>query len=215
MSTHYYIYAEVRVKDKWYNLNPLMKKHDGSMVVRPIFDAASNFYDVFVDLESCRTEIGIPGDMSPELRSAFRDNLDEVCEGWDGKTTWRQIYERQIFCAPYSAAVAPKVIKDRPYKYSGYVNKRTIASFEVREIDEIGYWLTEEEYKALPDKEKKQYRYYQWNEDYDDYQTYRLIYERLCAMMYWFDYADAFEDRGEYWRNEPSLSDVRLFVETA
>ena len=213
MGTHYYVYAEIKVKDKWYNFNPIMKKYDGTLVVHPIYDACSSFFDICNDLETKRTDIGIPDDMSPELRSVFHDNLDEKCENWTPGTTWRNIYEQSMFSVKYSNTVGQRVIKDKPHKYEGYVSKRRIADFETHESEEIYEWLTQEEYSSLSDKEKKQYRFYQWNEPYDEYCVYRTIYERLNAMMYWFDFASAFEDKGEYWRCEVGLSDVRLFIE--
>ena len=75
MGTRYYIYAEIQVNNKWYNLNPIMKKHDGSLVVRPIYDGASGFYDVYCELDEHRISSGLPEDMSTELRSVFHSNF--------------------------------------------------------------------------------------------------------------------------------------------
>ena len=148
-----------------------------------------------------------------ELRSLYHEDLDQQCEGWSSGTTWRQIYNQYIFCVRYDSTIGKRVIKDRPYKYEGYVGKRTISDFEVHEIEEINSWLSHEEYEALPENKKKLYQFYQWDEPFDEYNIYRTIYERLCAMLYWFDFADAFEDKCEYWNNEPGLSDIRLFIE--
>ena len=151
--------------------------------------------------------------MSPDLRATFHENLDELCSDWSPEMTWRRVYDSSVFCVKYANTVGKRVILDKPHKYEGYVNKRRIADFEAHEIETIYDWLTYDEYMSLPEKEKKLHRYYQWDEPYDEYSIYRTIYERLCAMLYWFDYADAFEDRGVYWRAEPGLSDVRLFIE--
>lgn len=213
MGTHYYVYAEVRVKDKWYNLNPMLKKHDGSFVLRPIYDASSMFFDICNDLEEERIGVGIPDDMSAELRATYHENLDEECNNWLKDATWRHVYDHSIFYIRYEDAIEPRIIKDRPHKYEGYVNKRIIASFEVNEIEAIYRWLTTEEYSALPEKEKAKYAYYQWDEEFDDYQVYRTIYERLCALLYWFSYADAFSDKQVLWETTPSLNDIRLFIE--
>ena len=67
MSVRYYVYAEIKVCERWYNLNPLMKKYDGTLVVRPIYDNGSFFYDICNDLEDYRIDVGIPDDMSSEL----------------------------------------------------------------------------------------------------------------------------------------------------
>ena len=215
MGTHYYVYAEVKVNDRWCNLNPIVKKKNGDLIVCPIYDCGSSFYEICNDLEERATGAGIPDDMSPELRSAFRENLDETYDGWIKGTTWRQIYQQSVFCVPYSEGIAPRILKNRANKYEGYVSKRTIADFEVHEIDEINEWLTEDEYKTLQEAQKKQYCFYQWDEEYDEYQVYRTIYERLCAVLYWADFADVFAGSPKYCQGIPGLSGIRLFVERA
>lgn len=213
MSVRYYVYAEVKVGDRWYNLNPMMKKYDGTLAIRPIYDNGSFLYNICNDLEDHRTGTGIPDDMSLELRSVFKENLDETCEGWGDDTTWREEYERSVFCVRYSDTIANRIIKEKEFKFEGYVLKRTVADFEVDEIEEINSWLTYEEYQALSDKQKKAYQFYRWDEPYDEYGVYRIIYERLRAMLYWFNFADAFEDKSVYWHSDAGLSDVRLFIE--
>ena len=71
MSIHYYVYAEVNVEDKWYNLNPTMEKPDGSFSVRPIYDSSSVFFDIINDPEEKLVFRGIPDDMSP-VKTLFR-----------------------------------------------------------------------------------------------------------------------------------------------
>ena len=46
MGTHYNIYAEINVNGKWYNLSPTMKKYDGTLAVRPVYDSGSFFYSI-------------------------------------------------------------------------------------------------------------------------------------------------------------------------
>lgn len=92
----------------------------------------------------------------------------------------------------YSDTVGKRIIKEKEYKYEGYVRKRTVADFEINEIEEIDNLLTYDEYQSLSDKQKRAYQFYRWDEPYDEYGVYRIIYERLRAMLYWFDFADAF-----------------------
>ena len=143
----------------------------------------------------------------------FHENLDETCEGWGSDTTWRKIYDQSVFCVRYSDTVGKRIIKEKEYKYEGYVRKRMVADFEIDEIEEIDNWLTYEEYRALSDKQKRAYQFYRWDEPYDEYGVYRIMYERLRAMLYWFDFADAFEDKSVYWHSGAGFSDVRLFIE--
>lgn len=86
MSTAYYVYAEIQVDGKWYNLSPTMKRPDGTFSVEPIYWAQSSFFDVYNDLESHSIGWGIPDDMSKDMLTVFHENLDEVIEGW-GKMT--------------------------------------------------------------------------------------------------------------------------------
>ncbi len=213
MSTSYYVYAEVNVGKKWYNMNPLIRKHDGSWVLRPIYVGCSSFFEIYNYMEQNMTSFGIPEDMSPELRSVFHNDLDEPCGGYGEKTTWREVYERELFIVPYSKGIAPRVKRDRPHMFQGYVDKRSIIMYENDEIEEINCWLDSDEYAVLSGKEKRKYRFYEWDEPYSDYEVFRVIHERINAMLYWFDFADAFENRREYWDNVPSLSDVRVIVE--
>ena len=158
----------------------------GSFALHPVFDACSWFYDIYTDLLENRISIGIPDDMSRELRSVFHDNLDDECDGWPEGVTWRKIYLQSVFCVRYSDAVLPRIKKDKPHKFGGYVSKRMIAAFEADEIDEIYNWLTKQEYDKLPESKQIKYSYYEWDEDDSDYQTYRTIHERISALLYWF-----------------------------
>ena len=118
MSTAYYVYAEIQVDGKWYNLSPTMKRPDGTFSVEPIYWAQSSFFDVYNDLESHSIGWGIPDDMSKDMLTVFHENLDEVIEGW-GKMTWREHYRQSVFVVPYASSVADKIVKDRPFKYEG------------------------------------------------------------------------------------------------
>ena len=89
-----------------------MKKHDGTLVLHPIYDSGSFFHNICNDLEDHRIGVGIPDDMSPELRSVFHENLDELREGWGSDTTWRKIYDQSVFCVKYSATISNRIIKE-------------------------------------------------------------------------------------------------------
>jgi hypothetical protein len=41
----------------------------------------------------------------------------------------------------FANAIVPKVNKDKPFKYEGYVLKRELAAFECYEIEEFSEWL--------------------------------------------------------------------------
>ena len=55
MSTYYDIYAEVKYKGKWYSLNPIVKKSDGTYKIKEVFWAQSGFREMYYDLEDKAT----------------------------------------------------------------------------------------------------------------------------------------------------------------
>ena len=89
MSTYYEIYAEVQYKGKWYSLNPIVKKADGTYKTKEVFWAQSGFRQMYYDFEDMATDRGLPEDLSPEVRAMFHDNLDDICDCWGGQHTYR------------------------------------------------------------------------------------------------------------------------------
>ena len=51
MSSYYYVYAEAKYKGKWYSINPIVKKADGTYLVKEVFWAQSGFRQMYYDLE--------------------------------------------------------------------------------------------------------------------------------------------------------------------
>ena len=211
MGTMYTLYAEVNVDGKWYSLNPYIRRPDGTFKMQPIYWARSVFWDVFCAIDEERIACGIPNDMSEELRANFRPNLDEVTEFFSNMT-WRQYYRQQLFAVNYQSSFKNRIVKDRPYKYQGYVEKFLIAGFECGECG-IYSWLTKEEYEALDKDEKKGYAYYEWNTCDEEYGIYYEICSKIDALLDWFADGDAL---GPEYRSKDftvSPSNVRIFVE--
>lgn len=209
MSTYYEIYAEVQYKGKWYSLNPIVKKADGTYKTKEVFWAQSGFRQMYYDFEDMATDRGLPEDLSPEVRAMFHDNLDDICDCWGGQHTYRDEYNRTVLIVPYNK-LRPHIVRDRPYKHMGYVYRELIPSFEVGEIDDIENWITIDEYKALPEDEKKSYAYYEWNNHWDDYDYKRNIVSKISFLSNLFSSGDSVEgNRG--WIDVED-SDIRLIV---
>jgi len=51
MGTHYAIYAEVRVGNKWYNLNPLFQRADGKIDVCPVISGRNWLRETYEEME--------------------------------------------------------------------------------------------------------------------------------------------------------------------
>ena len=91
------------------------------MKTHSIFCAKSAFWEVSNYLEDYALGCGVPDDMSDGLREIFHEDLKETLDGWGGKITWESYYRSSMYYVNFAQAVLPKVNKDKPYKYEGYV----------------------------------------------------------------------------------------------
>ena len=188
MGTYYHVYAEVKIDDKWCNLNPIIKKEDGSYGITTITWGQSRFYETWLHLEEHRIQGGLPEDCSEELRSVFHEDLDATADFLWKEQTYRDYYNSTMFVCDFTDAILNHTKKERPHKYRGYVSKYAIASFECGEEDSINYWLTEQDYEKLGKDAQKEYAYYEWDNWDDVYQFLYAIRERVYNLLDWFDY---------------------------
>lgn len=211
MSTVYTVYAEADVDGKWYSLCPYFMNNKGETKTHSIFWAQSAFWEVNNYLEDFMIGRGIPEDMSDGLRAIFHENLQEEIESWGGHITWEKYYESCIYYVNFDKAIVPKVNKNKPYKYEGFVLKKELAEFEVYEREEFSEWLTQEEYNALTEKQKRQYVFHRWNDPFGEYWVYRTIADRVWTLASLF--ADACDsDIGGSLYQGISGSQIRLYV---
>lgn len=214
MSTYYNIYAEVKIKDKWFCLNPIVKTVDGNYKRDLIFWSQSYFYDTFNYLNERPSSRGLPNDISDDLLAFFHTPLDDMSDGGWSKQSYRDWYNHTIFTVDYYDVIANSVIKDIPYKYKGYVYKRSIAAFEVGEIDVIENWYTIAEYKKISKEEKQDLTWYEWNEAGDEYGILFSIYTKISNLLYWFrDFGIPYDS--PYSDYDISSSAVRVYIERA
>ena len=210
MSTAYYVYAEIKIGNEWKNLNPIIRDADGDYRLIPIYTGNSSFYDVFLDLESNLLSRGLPEDLSLEVRSQFHTDLDEKTDFWMRDCTWREYYSQCVFSVSYRPYITDKIIRNRQFKFEGYVTKRTIAAFEAHDIECVPEWLSDAEYKALSEKSRRQYSFYQWNEYGDDYEIYSIIVRRIETLLYAYDYGYDRSFKYDEFFYDPK---IRLIVE--
>ena len=71
MGTYYAIYAEVRVGNQWYNLNPLFQRTDGNIDVCPVISGRNWLREAYEELEEVSYTCGRPENLSKEVRSVF------------------------------------------------------------------------------------------------------------------------------------------------
>ncbi len=155
---------------------------------------------------------GIPADMSDGLREIFNEDLDEEIESWgDHSVTWEQWYKSAMYYVNFANAVVTRVNKNKPFKYEGYVLKNELAAIEIYEREEFSEWLTQSEYNALTKKQKLQYIFHQWNDEWGDYWIYRTIADRVWTLEALF--ADACEsDIGGSLYHGIEDSQIRLYI---
>lgn len=118
-----------------------------------------------------------------------------------------------LFSKPESIAhaIVPKVNKDKPYKYEGFVLKKELAEFEVYEREEFSEWLTQDEYNALTEKQKRQYIFHRWNDSYGDYWIYRTIADRIWTLKGLFAEACDSDIGGSLYQGIED-SQIRVYV---
>jgi len=104
-----------------------------------------------------------------------------------------------MYVANYADAFKRVLKKDKEFIFHGYVEKRAVAGFEA-DVDDIEEWLTEEEYNELEPEEKRQYTYYEWNDDWlwGWYGVYKKIEHSIDCLIAWFS-----DDRYQFnYKNE-------------
>jgi len=209
MGVYNMIYVEVKVGDKWFNLNPIIKNYKGEYVSAPLLWGQSWLNDTVNTLRDYSYSAGLPDDISDETMKHFHSK-DETLRDWGNVKTWGEYYKGCVWVAKYDYAVKSRIKQDRPYKYRGYVNRYTIASFEVGEQD-IEYWLTKDEYKELDEEERKLYAWYEWNNYYDEYGQLYDIYQMVENLLGWFR-DKAFEYNCGYNSDDATSGNVRLII---
>lgn len=213
MGTYYSIYAEVRVGDKWYNLNPLFQREDGTLNICPVVSGRNWLRETYEELEESRYACGLPEDISKEVKMVFPHEDNEPYNPAFRIETYKDWYNQSIFLVNYGKAVKSRVKKDKPTRYQGYVSKVSLAAHEIDEYESIGYWLTSKEYEQLSDKEKKRYTYYEWDEPDDWYKGYNMIVKRVdCLLEYFRDWAYYAIDNVSLDDLSPTADSVRLLV---
>ena len=203
MSRYYLIYAEIKIGDTWHNLCPITQCPNGEYKASPIFCCTrSTFDDPFEELYRKSERDGLPKDLSAGLR----EMLTHVTSNEIPNDGLEKYYDTHLFVVNYLNDIANKVVKNRPYKYQGYVSREDIASFECAETDAIKNWYTVGEYNDLTEGVKKNLVYYEWNNTWDSYQFYVELNNRILNLFHWFRYST------KLWR-EAATANIRVLIE--
>ena len=210
MSVYYEMYAEIKIKDAWCALGPFVQKQDGSFKFESLYWAQSVFRRIDDELRDHVIAWGLPEDASQELLANFHDQNEDL-DWWGKPTTYREYYDNCVYSVDFEKAVASKIIRNRFFKYRGYVFKHTIASFECGEIEDIDYWYTKEEYDALEKDEQREYAYFEWNNADDEYGIYCDIKQKVDHLKEWFINGISYSGDGVTWK-DLECTPIRLIV---
>ena len=191
---------------------------EGKIALRPAVELSylkQNEQEMLVEameyLEGYSLGCGVPEDMSEGLREIFHEDLQAEMENWGAPVTWERYYKNSLFYMNFEQALLPRVNKEKPFKYEGYVLKEELAEIEVYEREEFSEWLTQGEYDALSDNRKRQYVFHRWNEQYGEYWIFRTIAERVWALRDLF--VESCEDViGDVLYKGVADSQIRLFI---
>lgn len=213
MSTYYTFYAEVKIDGKWVGLSPYVKTHDGKFKIKPLIWGQSALYETYLEMtDATSARCGLPEDVSKELLEVFHAPNEKTMDFWGkNEITWGEYYTHCVHTVDYTEAVVNRIKKDRPYKFQGYVSKCLIAAFEVGEIEDLGTWLTKEEYKKLPAKEKVEYAWYEWNNWWDEYGYRYDLYQKVENLLDWYR-EEAMSLDSEYKYPDVVGSNVRIII---
>ena len=143
MGVYYSVYAEANVGGKWYSLCPSFICNGKHSKPNSLFWAQSVFWEVSNYLEGFSLGCGVPDDMSEGLREIFHEDLQSEMENWGFPITWEKYYKNSLFYVNFEQALFPRVNKEKPFKYEGYVLKEELAEIEVYEREEFSEWLTQ------------------------------------------------------------------------
>ena len=211
MSTSFYFYVEAKNNGKWVCINPIVKGSNGEYQMVPLLWGQSYLRETYENMiETVGCHCGVPEDASPEILGKFKPLDDLTGLNVGNGLTWREFYKHFVHAVNYDEAVRKRIKKDRPFKYQGYVYKHLIAAFEVGE-EEIGYWLTRDEYDAMTEQEQKEYAWYEWN-DYDgEYGILYSIYSMVENLLEWYRQNALFTSK-QYNYEDFIGSNVRLII---
>lgn len=175
MSSHYFLYTEIKHNGKWYCLNkemPRIKDNTTSLACTYYSGSRSYFHEAADKLEELNDGLNL-------------DDASDVIKEKYGK------YKDDKFISKYAVdfesikSVMPKNMK---HEYHGFVKKDTIFRYESNDIEEIYESITPEEYSKLDEKAKQAYEYYEWDDPMGWFVHFKEIIEHVNWQMYeWYD----------------------------
>jgi len=173
----------------------------------------SHMREAIEELEEDCFMRGCPENLSDELKKVYSHSSDERADSiWKGMT-YGEYYNQTLFVVNYGKYVKSRVKSGMQTRYRGYVSKYCLSEYEIGNTDDIFDWLTEDEYRALSDAERKKYTYYEWNTWDDWYGVYVELVRRVdCLLTFFKEWSFYHIDDADLDEKEPTADYVRLIV---
>lgn len=179
MSEYYYIMAEAKLNGTWYNIDPWLKKMDGTFEHQYLGWRSRSYVGILG--EECRGANVDFKYLAPSTQEIIKDGYQFDRPQTDSIDEWIQAERLYIITGLDALRRRTEV-----YDYEGFVSKNAIRKFEM-DSEETPEWLTGKEFAALPADAKDSYRYYQWNDPYDAKDFLKTILQRAQTQLYLFN----------------------------
>lgn len=189
MSRYNEVYAEIKIDNKWYSLNPIIKdEKTGEFKINPIIWGQSWLTPFFSYASENGT--GLPDDLSDELNKIIKPN--EYVEDYNNKKIKRKDYYASYYAVIDFYSLFNIVKDENKYQYNGFVDDKEIKMYEESNEYKIENYYPLESFLLLTDKKRKRLRYYEWDDySYDSIYPYCKEIIRIVTILkrYFFEYA--------------------------
>ena len=160
MGVQHTLYLEGWLEGRWVCMDSYVKRPDGEMVHRPLAAGRSLMRELLEDLDYHPLNLEA---LSPEVRKRVVEPS-----------------ERNPFGTPCYLFDAEAIhVPEKKYEYERYVLREDMNQFENNVIDGIEYWLTEAEYAALDEEERRMYTFFRWDDPWSTFSLKRQLAERV------------------------------------
>ncbi len=167
MGVRYDFYLEGNVGGRWVCLDGFVVGPDGRSRLRPTLSGGSPLRKLLDEVSCWEVD---PGELSPEVRG--------VLSSPDAPAPASR-------CRCFDPAEAR--VPEGRHQYERYVPREAMNDFENGEADSIDRWLTEAEFAALGEEERRGYTFYRWDDPWGAFAVKRRLQERIAHAVGFYE----------------------------
>lgn len=161
MSVDYEVYAEARIRDAWYGINPCFQITSTCFVQSPVMEGKSALAELVDHLRQNSKRV-----LASELSSLSFQVKDQAQKHVPELLT--------VFVASYEKSVKRITANGKRTSCDGYVLRDRVHDY-VRGLSCVDSFLTRQEYLRLPECEQLDYTYFEWDDS-------TCLYSRLVEL---------------------------------